>query len=297
MIDKQTEESIIKSVVEALLQEGALNSGGGASSVPGGSVTSSISDGAPLELAPVDEIGLDTAHNMEAIKVMRKTTPARILLGRAGTRPKTAAYLNFLADHAAALDAVFEEVSDEFLAANNLFKVQTVVNDKDEYLMRPALGKIFSEEAKKTIAEKCEKGKQVQIVVADGLSSTAIEANIADVIPALVQGLKSEGISVGTPFYVKYGRVGIQDDVASAVDFDVVVGLIGERPGLVTANSMSAYITYKAGPDTIEADRTVISNIHSGGTPSAEAGAHLATVVKQILKHKVSGVKLSELID
>lgn len=296
MIDKQTEESIVKSVIEALLQESSLKSGGGAATAPSSAAPSPVSDGAPVELSPVDDIGLEDAHNMEAIKVMRKTTPARVLLGRAGTRPRTQAYLNFLADHAAALDAVFEEVSDEFLEANNLFKVKTTAADKDEYLMKPELGKKFSDEARKAIAEKCEKGKQVQIIVVDGLSSTAIEANVADVVPALAQGLKAEGISVGTPFYIQYGRVAIQDDLSSAIDFDVVVCLIGERPGLVTANSMSAYITYKAGPDTVEADRTVISNIHSGGTPPAEAGAHIATIVKQALTHKVTGLKLSDLV-
>ncbi len=296
MIDKKTEESIINSVVKALAEQGVLKGDGiDSSGVSEKSISSSDSD-APLELDPADAIGLETAHNMEAIKIMRKSTPARILLGRSGTRPKTAAYLNFLADHASAMDAVFKDVSDEFLEENNLFKVQTVVQDRDEYLMKPALGKQFSEEAKKTIIEKCVKGKQIQIIICDGLSSTAIEANVADALPALIQGLKAEGLTVGTPFFIQYGRVGIQDDLLSILDFDVVVEFVGERPGLITADSMSAYIAYRPDQNTVEAERTVISNIHKGGTPPAEAGAHMATVVKNIFKHKVSGVKLSELL-
>lgn len=296
MINKQTEESIINSVIKALSEQGVLRSD--ASVLPDGGASDVVSsrNDVPVELEPADAIGLETAHNMEAIKIMRRSTPARILLGRSGTRPKTSAYLNFLADHASAMDAVFKDVSDEFLEENNLFKVQTVVQDRDEYLMLPALGKKFSEEAKKTIVEKCEKGKQIQIIVCDGLSSTAIEANIADVLPALIQGLKAEGLTVGTPFFIQYGRVGIQDDLLSILDFDVVVGLVGERPGLITADSMSAYIGYKPNHNTVEAERTVISNIHKGGTPPAEAGAHMATVVKEIFKHKVGGVKLAELL-
>ncbi len=296
MIDKQTEEGIVNSVVRALSEQGILKNAGEVSSGVSSADSRLSSNDAPLELVPADTIGLETAHNMEALKIMRKSTPARILLGRSGTRPKTSAYLNFLADHAAAIDAVFKDVSDEFLAENDLFKVQTVVEDRDEYLMKPALGKRFSEEAKKTIVEKCEKGKQIQIIICDGLSSTAIEANVADTLPALIQGLKAEGLTVGTPFFIQYGRVGIQDDLLSILDFDVVVELVGERPGLITADSMSAYIAYRPDQNTVEAERTVISNIHKGGTPPAEAGAHMATVVKNIFKHKVSGVKLSEIL-
>jgi ethanolamine ammonia-lyase small subunit len=129
------------------------------------------------------------------------------------------------------------------------------------------------------VVEKCQKNPQVQILVVDGLSSSAIEANIPDVLPVLTQGLTAAGIKVGTPFFIKYGRVGIQDEVGMLLNADVVISLIGERPGLVTADSMSAYMIYKPNENTVEADRTMISNIHKGGTPPAEAGALLVDVV------------------
>jgi ethanolamine ammonia-lyase small subunit len=217
-------------------------------------------------------------------------------MGRCGARQNTHSFLHYQADHAAAVDAVFLDVSDACLAENGLFGVQTQVKDKDEFLMNPELGKKLSEEARKMILEKCAKGCQVQIIIVDGLSSTAIEANIADTVPALVQGLKAEGLTVGTPFFIKYGRVGVMDQVGALLDCDVVVELIGERPGLITAESMSAYMVYKADAKTVEADRTIISNIHKGGTPPAEAGAHMATVVKQMLSRKASGVALSEAV-
>jgi ethanolamine ammonia-lyase small subunit len=301
-VDTQLEKDIIAGVLKRLAAEGFLTTGSSsaASRQPAGAASAAPVPAdtaeAPLTLGPMDAIGVANPKNVEALKVMRKSTPARILLGRAGARQKTDSFLRFQADHAAAIDAVFMDVSEEVLAANGLIQVQTVVRDKDEYLMKPNLGKKLSDDAKRTIAGKIEKGKQVQIIVVDGLSSTSIEANIADIMPALIQGLKSEGLSVGTPFYIKYGRVGVMDDVAPLVNCDVIVELIGERPGLITAESMSAYMAYRPSHSTVEAERTVISNIHRGGTPPAEAGAHLATVVKKMVDHKASGVKLSQLL-
>ncbi len=287
------EQALIESVISKLLEEGVINGTPSAQTAAAISTSASF-NGEPVTLSPLDEVKVDNPKNMAALEAMRKSTPARILMGRCGARQKTHSFLHFQADHAAAVDAVFLDVSDACLAENGLFGVQTTVKDKDEFLMKPELGKKLSEDAKKTILDKCEKGAQVQIIVVDGLSSTAIEANIADTVPALMQGLKAEGISVGTPFFVKYGRVGVMDEVGALLNCDVVVELIGERPGLITAESMSAYMVYKAGEKTVEADRTIISNIHKGGTPPAEAGAHMATVVKQMLTQKASGVALSE---
>ncbi|WP_300673946.1 ethanolamine ammonia-lyase subunit EutC [Desulfoluna sp.] len=288
------EQALIESVINKLVQEGVITGTRATAAAETVSTFSGRESDAPVTLAPLDEVGVDTPKNRAALEAMRKSTPARILMGRCGARQKTHSFLHFQADHAAAVDAVFLDVSENCLAENGLFAVQTVVKDKDEYLMKPALGKKLSEEAKKTLAEKCEKGVQVQIIVVDGLSSTAIEANISDTVPALIQGLKAEGLSVGTPFFVKYGRVGVMDEVGALLGCDVVVELIGERPGLITAESMSAYMVYKAGAKTVEADRTIVSNIQKGGTPPAEAGAHMATVVKKMIAHKASGLALAE---
>lgn len=306
-MEQQIEKDIVASVMKILQAEGLVPLGGDRQvsapvSLKNGGTTSTDElpldlMAAPLTLESPKNIGVKTAHNLEALKVMRKSTPARILLGRAGARPRTNSYLQFQADHAAAIDAVFMDVSEECLVKNGLMQVQTMVGDKDEYLMKPDLGKRLSDDTKQVISEKIERGKQVQIIVVDGLSSTSIEANVEDVMSALIQGLENEGISVGTPFFIKYGRVGVMDDVAPLVDCDVIVELIGERPGLITAESMSAYMAYRPSKNTVEAERTVISNIHRGGTPPVEAGAHLATVVKKMVEHKASGVKLSKILN
>ena len=126
------------------------------------------------------------------------------------------------------------------------------------------------------------------------MSSTAITANLGNILPAIIDGLKARNISVGTPFFVKNGRVGTMDRVSEVTGAEVTCVLLGERPGLATAESMSAYIVYKATVGMPEARRTVVSNIHSGGIPAVEAGAYIAEVIEQILKAKASGVDLKK---
>ena len=136
-------------------------------------------------------------------------------------------------------------------------------------------------------------GKEsVQIYVSDGLSSASVAANIPDLLPAILQGLQNYKIDVGTPFFVKYGRVGVMDEISEVTGADVTCTLIGERPGLITAESMSAYIAYKATVGMPEARRTVVSNIHKAGTIPAEAGAHIADIIKIMLEKKASGTDL-----
>lgn len=231
-------------------------------------------------------------ENLEALLKLKSKTPARIGVWRSGPRYKTETLLRFRADHAVAMDAVFTDVSEELLKEMNLFSVKTMCRNKDEFLTRPDLGRKFDDETIKIIKEKCKPNPQVQIYVSDGLSSTAIEANIKDVLPAIIQGLESYGINVGTPFFVKYGRVPAMDVISEITGAEVTCVLIGERPGLATAESMSAYMAYRATVNMPEARRTVVSNIHRGGTPPVEAGAHIAEIIKLMLEKKASGIDL-----
>lgn len=224
----------------------------------------------------------------------RKKTPARVGVGRAGSRPKTKTWLQFRLDHAAAVDAVYGEVPDNLLEQVGLFEVQSRVADKEEYIRRPDLGRKLSDEGKAMIEQRCKKAPSVQIVASNGLSAKAIEENLEDVYLSLEQSLKNLNIEMGTPFYVDKGRVAVMDDIGEILEPDVVVMLIGERPGLVSAESLSAYLCYKPRHGTIEADRMVISNIHKGGIPPVEAGAYLGTVIQKILKYQASGVALVE---
>lgn len=237
---------------------------------------------------------IPNAHDKEGYLRMKSYTPARLGLWRSGPRYKTQSMLRFRADHAAAQDAVFSDVSEELIDDMKFVAVQTKCHDKDEYVTRPDLGRQFDAENQQIIKDNTKRGAKVQIVVGDGLSSAAIEANIKEVLPAIEQGLKMFNLGFDTPLFVKYSRVGAMDEIGELTDADCVCMLIGERPGLVTAESMSAYLAYKPTVGMPEARRTVISNIHKGGTPAVEAGAYIAEVIKNIIDKKKSGIDLKE---
>jgi ethanolamine ammonia-lyase small subunit len=200
--------------------------------------------------------------------------------------------LRFRADHAAAQDAVFSQIPESFAGENGLVAVQTCCGDKDEYLTRPDHGRIFDEANQKIIKNAIPHRPRVQVVVGDGLSSAAIEANAMDCLAAMTDGLKLRGITLDKTLFVRYCRVGAGDAVGDVTGCELVCVLVGERPGLVTDKSMSAYITYQPHTGVSESSRTVVSNIHAQGTPAVEAGAHIAELIATILKKKVSGVGL-----
>ncbi|MCC5912243.1 MAG: ethanolamine ammonia-lyase subunit EutC [Clostridiaceae bacterium] len=244
------------------------------------------------EVKMQDYFQVPAPENKASYLSLKKNTPARVGIWRTGARYTTDTLLRFRADHAVAMDAVFTYVSETLLEEMQLFSVNTLCGDKDEYITRPDLGRKFSEETLEMIKERCVKAPQVQIYVSDGLSSTAIEANIKDILPSIMQGLQNEGLKVGTPFFVKHGRVPAMDVISETLDAEVTVVLIGERPGLATGESMSCYMAYRGKVGMPESRRTVISNIHNGGTSATEAGAHIAEIVKEMIKQKASGLDL-----
>jgi ethanolamine ammonia-lyase small subunit len=250
-----------------------------------------------VEYIKEKKVSVDNPINVETIRSAQEITPARIGIGRTGTRMKTANYLDFLIDHAAAQDAVFKDVDESVLKELNLPVLKSTAKDQEEYLMNLDAGRKLDEASVEWLKQNAEKGKQVQIIVSDGLSSTGTSETVPDLMSALIQGLKLKNITIGTPVFIKRSRVWIQDEVAKLVDCDVVISLIGERPGLATSKSISAYIIYRPNEKSVEADRTVFSNIHEGGVPPAEAGAHLADTISEMLKFKSSGVKFAQRLE
>ena len=228
----------------------------------------------------------------ETLLRMKKRTTARIGVGRSGPRLNTRTMLTLRADHAQARDAVFSSIDPEFLKSMNLMTVRTLCPDKQTFITRPDLGRKLSPESEALLREKCRMRPDVQIYAADGLSTTAIRANLDRILPILTENLTAKGLTVGTPFYMEFGRVAAEDRVAELLGAKVVCVLIGERPGLATARSMSAYIAYNAHVGMPEARRTVVSNIHRDGLNAAEAGAYIAEVIEQIYRQKASGIEL-----
>ena len=181
---------------------------------------------------------LQNPADPEALARMKRATTARIGVGRCGPRENTQTVLTLRADHAKARDAVFTSVDEKVLESLGLFTVQTCCADKNTYVTRPDLGRKLSEEACQTILSRCEKRPDVQIFAADGLSSTAVEASLPKILPVLLDSLQALGLKTGTPFFVRFGRVGVEDHVAEVLGAKVVCVLLGERPGLATAESM-----------------------------------------------------------
>ncbi|WP_418285225.1 ethanolamine ammonia-lyase subunit EutC [Halorubrum sp. DTA46] len=219
--------------------------------------------------------------------------PSRLGVGRAGSRPRTSTLLEFRSDHSVARDAVHSHVSDELVETMGLFSVRTLVEDKDDYLARPDKGREISEETADLLRDACQRAPQVQLIVADGLSSTAIERNIPDLLPILTDGLDRRGLDVGTPIFVTYGRVDVMDAIGEELDAECCLILIGERPGLATAESLSAYMVYGPERGTPTAKKTVISNIHAGGLPPVEAGAEIVDLIDEMCDKQASGLDLT----
>jgi ethanolamine ammonia-lyase small subunit len=223
-----------------------------------------------------------------------RATPARLGLGRAGERPRTASALDFRADHARARDAVHGAWSEAFraeLAARGCLFVRSAAPDQSTYLRRPDLGRALCEGEAARIAAARVPGAVAQIVVSDGLCAGAAEAQLAPVWPTLVRGLERLG-PLARPVAVTLGRVAIADRICEASGARLAVHLIGERPGLKAAESLGCYLTLAPSATTTDADRKCISNIHARGLAPDEAGAAIVEVCEKILRAGSSGTRV-----
>jgi ethanolamine ammonia-lyase small subunit len=228
----------------------------------------------------------------DLLRLVRERTPARILAGRAGVGYCTTTHLTLRVDHAAARDAVEAEVNLADLP--DLFEVRTRAANKREYLLRPDLGRQFDDESRQMLRERCPQGAALQVLVGDGLSAAAVRAQVPGLLQLLRDLAAAAGLSWGRPFFVRYCRVGVLNEVGELLDPEVVVLLIGERPGLATAESLSAYLAYRPRPGHTDAQRNLISNIHGRGVAHAEAVGRILALAEQMRRRRTSGVAVKE---
>lgn len=239
-----------------------------------------------------DKVLIAHPHIPELVRRLKSKTNARLGIGHAGDRLKTETMLKFRADHAIAQDAVWTEIDESVVDELGFYKVQTLVRDKEEYVRRPDLGRSFAPEVIEAIKRDCVNAPDVQLVVADGLSGFAINANLRDMYAIMMDGFEEKGYKVGTPIFVRYSRVATMDKISDALGAKVTIQLIGERPGLATGESMSVYMAYESSATKPESQRTVISNIYKNGIPPLEAGAQVVHLTELMMKVKKSGIDL-----
>jgi ethanolamine ammonia-lyase small subunit len=234
------------------------------------------------------------------VQQFRMRTPARILVGRAGPSYRVHTQLELRRDHAAALDAVHAELSltsafePSFVEQWKLFEIATAASSKTDFLMRPDLGRRLTESARSELTRRCPARADLQVVVGDGLSATAVMAQIPELLPGLERGTRERNWQFGQPFVIRYCRVGVMNDIGELLRPAVVVLLIGERPGLATAESLSAYMAYRPQPGHTDAQRNLISNIHERGLLPAAAAPRILALADQMMQLKTSGVAIKE---
>ena len=240
-----------------------------------------------------------SANWPEAVRKIRARTPARIFVER-GAAYSTQMGLDLRGARAAAADAVWAEfdlqrdLPAELVAQFRLFQLSSRAESKSQYLLRPDLGRSLSEAGRDLLARRCAKGTDLQIVIGDGLSVAAVSAQIPSLLPLLQANAGGRGWWVGQCFTVRYCRVGIMNEIGAVLEPRVLVLLIGERPGLATAESLSAYMGYSPRPGHTDADRNLISNIHARGVSVADAVQRIVGLASQMMAAKLSGTSLKE---
>jgi ethanolamine ammonia-lyase small subunit len=233
---------------------------------------------------------------------MRRATPARLGAGRAGPRYTTAAMLELRADHARAVDAVRIEVPRDWPARNSIPELATRAGDRETYLLRPELGRMLAEPDAERLAQRyarrarmpaAERAKPALVIlIGDGLSSAAVQAHAVELVDTLKAKLAASFRIVGT-FFIRNARVRAEDHVGEILRPDLVCMIIGERPGLASAESLSAYVIWRPRLSSLEPERTVISNIYPGGLGRAAAAKKIAKLCADSAAFQASGAALA----
>ena len=219
-------------------------------------------------------------------------TTALVGIGHVGTRYATDVVLQFQAELAITHTAVAAELPDDWAERNGFVPVRSRVSSHREFLLRPDLGRRLDDDSLSVVRSQCQKGVDVQVIVADGLSAVACMQTGKALYDAVARACTARGLSVGTPVAARFARVWLEDEIGQEVGAKVAMILLGERPGLGTGDGLSAYVVYAPKVGNTDGDRNMISNIHARGTPPEEAAQRLAALAQAMIEQKCSGVTL-----
>jgi ethanolamine ammonia-lyase small subunit len=231
---------------------------------------------------------------------LRAQTPARLLAGRSGAAYRTNTQMELREAHAAARDAVRAELNliadlgEDFVRKWNPLEVSSQAASKDEYLLRPDLGRRLNDASRAEVSRHCATEQDLQISIGDGLSVTAVATQVPRLLPLLSDGARARGWTVGSISVIRHCRVGILNEIGELLKPRVAVLLIGERPGLATAESLSAYMAYRPKASDTDANRNLISNIHARGLTTENAAQRILNLAGLMMKTHQSGFQLRE---
>ena len=249
---------------------------------------------------PLPKPNAESKDLPEILKKVRAQTPARLLAGRSGAAYRTSTQMDLREAHATARDAVRTELnllSDlgrDFAMKWDLLEVSSQAASKDEYLLRPDLGRRLSDASRMEVSRRYIPGQDLQIAIGDGLSVTAVAVQVPLLLPLLCDGARTRGWSVGSIAVIRHCRVGILNEIGELLKPTVAVLLIGERPGLATAESLSAYMAYRPKASDTDANRNLISNIHVRGVGTEDAAQRILNLAESMMKTHQSGYQLRE---
>jgi ethanolamine ammonia-lyase small subunit len=235
-----------------------------------------------------------------SLRELRELTPARVALGRAGASLPTAAMLDFTLAHARARDAVHAAFDVAAITSGlgdlgiEALAVHSRVENRQDYLRRPDLGRTLDPESQHLLAGRSGGACRLAIVIGDGLSPTAVNAHAIHVVRSLIPRLAAETIEIGHAVVATGARVALGDEIGAIIGAQMIVMLIGERPGLSAPDSLGAYLTFAPSPGVTDAERNCVSNIHGAGLGYEEAAFRIAWLIREGLGRGITGVALKD---
>ena len=231
---------------------------------------------------------------------LKEFTAARIALGRTGTAEPLQSLLRFRLAHANARDAVYAVVDQPTLLQElqalqqASFILTTQAASRSEYLQYPDRGRRLHAKAVDQLNEFNSTGYDICLVLADGLSATAINNHAIPVLKLLLPLFESARLSVAPVCIVQEGRVAIGDECGYLLKAKLVAVLIGERPGLSSPDSLGVYLTYRPAPGLTDESRNCISNIRPEGLNYPTAAEKLYFLINESLRLQLSGITLKD---
>lgn len=233
---------------------------------------------------------------------LKQYTQARIAMGRCGSSVPTKELLDFKLAHAKAIDAVHIPLNTEMiveklrqLVSVPVYQLHSAAPTRADYLRRPDWGRKLSDSATQFLQQlPLAPTFDVALVVADGLSSHAVEKNIESMFRLLIPALNQAGYSIAPVTVVGQGRVAVADEIGFLLRASLTVIFIGERPGLKTPDSLGVYLTYAPEPGTTDERRNCISNVRTDGLICSLACSKLMYLINEAMHRKLSGVDLKD---